>query len=266
MLPLVLLFGPLDPTGADGLPGDALTCASLGCHALSAPTALCVRDTASLEDVQLVSPDFLDDQARCLLEDMPVQAIKVGTIFSAEVASAIAQITADYNEVAMVLHLHAPGRVTDGEEDEPEDCVAAALELLLPQAALAVVDHTELTQWQADGLIEAGEQTSLPHALANTGAQWVLAMGVALRPGHYANLLIGADGQTTHLHWVAPLERGSSVGGLVSTAVAAYLAAGQEMTTAVEQALKYAYSAQADSFQPGMGGRLARRLVTERPS
>lgn len=90
--PLVLVFGPLDPSGSDGLPADAVTCASLGCHGLAAVTALTVRDTAGIEEIHPVTPDLLDDQARCLLEDMSVQAIKVGGLYTAETASVAAQI------------------------------------------------------------------------------------------------------------------------------------------------------------------------------
>src|SRR3546814_5785365 len=76
--PLILIFGPIDPSGADGLPADAVTCARLGCHGLAAATALTVQDTAGIEEIHPVPPELLEDQARCLLEDMPVQAIKVG--------------------------------------------------------------------------------------------------------------------------------------------------------------------------------------------
>ena len=103
--PLVLIFGPFDPTGASSLPADAVTCASLGCHALSAITASRVQDTAHIDEIHPVSPELLDDQARCLLEDMAVQAIKVGQIYTTETVSVVAQIAADYSDVPLILHL-----------------------------------------------------------------------------------------------------------------------------------------------------------------
>ncbi len=54
---------PVDPTGSDGLPADAVTCATLGCHGLAAVTALTVQDTAAVEEMQAIAPELLDDQA-----------------------------------------------------------------------------------------------------------------------------------------------------------------------------------------------------------
>src|SRR5690606_38589066 len=103
--PLVLIFGPFDPTGSSSLPADAVTCATLGCHPLSALTATRVQDTASTESIQPLGPELIDDQARSLLEDMNVQAILVGSLYTPETVSVLAQIAADYNHVPLVLHL-----------------------------------------------------------------------------------------------------------------------------------------------------------------
>ena len=103
--PIILIFGPFDPSGSSSLPADAVTCAALGGHALSALTAIHVQDTASTEDIQPIAPELIDDQARCVLEDMSVQAIKVGPLYTSESVSVLAQIAADYNHVPLVLHL-----------------------------------------------------------------------------------------------------------------------------------------------------------------
>src|SRR5688572_4959891 len=103
--PIVLIFGPFDPSGASSLPADAVTCAALGCHPLSTLTAILVQDTAVTEEIHPVAPEQIDDQARCLLEDMNVQAIKVGPLYTPEAVSVLAQIAADYSHVPFVLHL-----------------------------------------------------------------------------------------------------------------------------------------------------------------
>jgi hydroxymethylpyrimidine/phosphomethylpyrimidine kinase len=54
----------------------------MGSHALCTMTAILVRDTASTEEIHPVPPELIDDQARCLLEDMTVHAIKVGPLYS----------------------------------------------------------------------------------------------------------------------------------------------------------------------------------------
>ncbi len=260
--PLVLILGPLDPTGADGLPADAVTCAQLGCHGLASVTALTVQDTAGIEDIHPVSPDLLDDQARCLLEDMPVQAIKVGGMFSPETASVVAQLAADYSQVPLVLHLgpRAPTPQDAVEQDDAEELLAATLELVLPQTDLVVVEHMRLAQWQADGSIDTSGSPSPAHALLAGGAQWALVLGSPLRPGHAANVLVGQDGGSFTWTWQAPPARSGDTGGLLAAAAAALLAAGRDVPTAVEQALAHAEQGLAASFTAGMGRPLPNRL------
>lgn len=254
----------LDPTGADGITADAVTSAMLGCHALTAATALTIQDTAGLEDIQIVPPESLDDQARCLLEDMPVHAIKVDGVFSTETASAIAQIAADYNQVPLVLHLGAQAMPSDdsSEQDDAEDLLAATFELLVPQADIIVIDHARLARWVADGHLNCDTLAPPMHAFLSAGADWVLALGAPLRPGQTANILIGGDGTTTQRPTHAAPERSGPAGGLVSAALAAYVARGLSFPEAVEQALIYAEKALAQGFVAGMGRRLPRRSQT----
>jgi hydroxymethylpyrimidine/phosphomethylpyrimidine kinase len=263
--PLVLVFGPFDPSGSDGLPADAVTCARLGCHGLAAVTALTVQDTAGIEEIHPVSPDLLDDQARCLLEDMPVQAIKVGGLYTAETASVAAQVAADYSQVPLVLHLGQRAQVpaSAADEDEADDLLAATLELVLPQTDLLVIEHLRLAQWHADGDIDIGDAPTPMHALVAAGAAWVLVLGSPHRPGHFANVLLGPGGQTHTWPWQAPPDRNGDAGGVAATAITAMLAQGLEMPEAVRQGLVHADAAVAASFLPGMGRRIPNRILPQ---
>src|SRR6266853_2040298 len=93
--PIVLTFAASDPTSGAGLQADVLTLASMGCHPLSVVTALTVQDTAGVEGVLAIDSDWVADQARCLLEDMSVDAIKIGVLGSVENIAAIAEILSD---------------------------------------------------------------------------------------------------------------------------------------------------------------------------
>ena len=82
--PIVLTFAASDPSGGAGMQADILTLASMGCHPLSVMTAITVQDTLGVEGVQPIDADWVADQARCLLEDMPVDAFKIGVLGSVE--------------------------------------------------------------------------------------------------------------------------------------------------------------------------------------
>jgi hydroxymethylpyrimidine/phosphomethylpyrimidine kinase len=261
---IVLIFGPFDPTGSDGLPADAITCAALNGHALATLTAVTIQDSADTEAVLPCPAEQIDDQARCLLEDIPVQAIKVGQLSSVEAASAVAQIAADYSQVPMVLHLGQQEVDTEEvseDDDEVQDLVGAVIELLVPQAQVVVVDGKRLAQWVTEDLLEASGQTAGPQALQAIGAGWVLVIGHQQRPGYQVNTLIGPQNETITWPWIAPPERLRDTGGLVATALATLLAQGLEVPEAARQACTHAERAVAQSFQPGMGNRIARRLA-----
>ena len=99
--PLVLTFAASDPSGGAGLQADILTLASMGCHPLSVVTAITVQDTLGVEGLQALDAEWVADQARCLLEDMPVDAFKIGVLGSVEIIAAIAEIVSDYPDVPL---------------------------------------------------------------------------------------------------------------------------------------------------------------------
>src|SRR6266513_449366 len=132
--PIVLTFAASDPSGGAGLQADLLTLASMGCHPLSVVTALTVQDTAGVENILPIDSDWVADQARCLLEDMQIDAIKIGVLGSVENIAAIAEIVSDYPGIPLVLDpVLASGR---GDELASEDLISAMRELLIPQTTL----------------------------------------------------------------------------------------------------------------------------------
>ena len=98
-----MTFGVADPVGAIGVQADLAAFAAMGCHGLSVITALAVGDTTGIEDLQFVEPEWIADQARVLLEDMPVAAFKIGYLGNIESVAVIAEIMSDYPEVPLVL-------------------------------------------------------------------------------------------------------------------------------------------------------------------
>ena len=139
--PIVLTFAASDPSGGAGLQADILTLASMGCHPLSVVTAITVQDTLGVEGVQAIDAEWVADQARCLLEDMPVDAFKIGVLGSVENIAAIAEIVSDYPDVPLVLDpVLASGR---GDELATEEMTHAMRELLLPQTTILTPNSLE---------------------------------------------------------------------------------------------------------------------------
>src|SRR6185369_4038456 len=101
--PLVLTFAASDPTGGAGIQADLMTLASMGCHPLSVITAITVQDTTGVEAAFAIDADWVADQARALLEDVPIAAFKLGMLGSVETIAAIAEIISDYPDIPLVF-------------------------------------------------------------------------------------------------------------------------------------------------------------------
>src|ERR1035437_7325813 len=101
--PIVMTFAATDPSGGAGLQADILTIASMGCHPLSIVTAITVQDTSGVDDVQPIYAEWVADQARAVLEDMPVAAFKIGLLGSVANIAVIAEIISDYPDIPLVL-------------------------------------------------------------------------------------------------------------------------------------------------------------------
>src|SRR5437763_1830507 len=154
--PVVLTFAASDPSGGAGLQADIITLASMGCHPLSVVTAITVQDTTGVEGMQALDADWVADQARCLLEDMPVDAFKIGMLGSVEIIAAIAEIVSDYPDVPLILDpVLASGR---GDELASDEMLHAMRELLLPQTTIVTPNSMEARRL-AD--VEDDEEPSL---------------------------------------------------------------------------------------------------------
>ncbi len=139
--PIVLTFAGADPTSGAGLQADLLTIASMGCQPLSVVTAVTVQDSSGVDDVLSIDAEWVADQARAVLEDMPVAAFKIGLLGSVENIAAIAEVISDYPDIPLVLDpVLASGR---GDELANEDMVSALSELLLPQTTILTPNSME---------------------------------------------------------------------------------------------------------------------------
>src|SRR5690606_23669906 len=142
--PLILTFGPTDPVGAVGIQADLASFAAMGCHGLSVVTALFIGDTARIEDMQVIDPDWVSDQARVVLEDMPVAAFKVGAVGSIENVSAIAEIVSDYPDIPLIFDPFLSSLPDQGPDGD--DMLMATRELLIPQTTVLIISAGELVR------------------------------------------------------------------------------------------------------------------------
>lgn len=248
-----------DPTGGGGLQGDILTLASMGCHPLSVVTALCLRDTEEVSEVVPLDSELLVDQARLLLEDVPVRAFKVGLLGSVENIAAVAEILSDYPDIPLVVESDLARLARRSAQDE---LLAAHCELLLPQVAVLVLGRHE-AQRLAMTLGGDEEEPTLAQALTvltAAGPRHVLLTGSGEPGPQVVNVLYGPDGVVRTDAWERLPDRFLGAGNTLSAALVGALAHGMEIPEAVREAQEFTWQSLAAAFRPGMGQALPDRF------
>ncbi|MEW5904865.1 MAG: hydroxymethylpyrimidine/phosphomethylpyrimidine kinase [Pseudomonadota bacterium] len=262
--PIVLSFAASDPSSGAGMQADILTIASMGCHPLSVVTGVTVQDTSGVEDIQAVDADLVADQARAVLEDMPVAAFKVGLLGSVDNIAVIAEIVSDYPDIPLVLDpVLASGR---GDELTSEDMVDALRELLLPQTTILTPNSMEARRLVIDDDNELDDPSLSECAkrILNLGCEYVLITGTHENTPKVVNSLYGARGLVRSDSWprLPGIYHGS--GCTLASAIAALLANGLSLEDAVREAQEYTWEALKYGFRPGMGQHIPDRLFWAR--
>ena len=260
--PIVLAFAATDPSGGAGLQADVMTLASMGCHPLSVVTAATIQDTMGVEDVMTLDAEWVADQARCVLEDMPVAAFKIGVVGSVENIAAIAEVVSDYPEIPLILDpVFASGR---GDELATDEMVAALRELLVPQATIITPNSIEARRLAQEEGEEDVDLAECARRLLATGCEYVLITGTHENTPQVVNTLYGQDGVVRTDSWERLPGSYHGSGCTLAAAIAATIANGLSIGDAVKDAQEYTWQTLKTAFRPGMGQQVPDRLFWAR--
>jgi hydroxymethylpyrimidine/phosphomethylpyrimidine kinase len=259
--PAVLTFAASDPTSGAGLQADILALASMGCHPLSVVTAITVQDTTGVESFLPIDPDWVADQARCILEDMPVAAFKMGVLGSLEIVTVVAEVVSDYPDIPLVLDpVLASGR---GDEFASEEMIIAIRELLIPQSTVVTPNIPELRRLAEDDEGDMDLAECAQHLL-DAGCEYVLVTGTHDSTPDVVNTLYHRGGVLRSDTWQRLPGSFHGSGCTLASALAANLARGLDIADAVYEAQDYTWQALSKAYRPGMGQHIPDRLFWAR--
>jgi hydroxymethylpyrimidine/phosphomethylpyrimidine kinase len=248
--PILLTINSHDPSGGAGLVADVEAANSLGCHCVSAITALNVRDTRNVKDRQSSATPLLIEQIRAALEDSAVTAIKVGDIATVAQAEAIHTILGEYSNIPVVLDPVLYHGADDGDVDE-------ALRLLLfPRATISVLttDHVQQLSTCGDSLGANLQE------LLEFGCAQILVTNIAQDQDKIVNRLYSTRGIDREYTWGTLDQQFHGAGSTLSAAITAYLAHGFDLQEALQQGQQFTWQAMAQARRVGRGGLIPDRL------
>jgi hydroxymethylpyrimidine/phosphomethylpyrimidine kinase len=254
MTPIALTIAGSDSSGGAGIQADLKTFAALGVYGASVITALTAQNTTGVNGIHQVPAEFITAQIDAVFSDLAVGAVKIGMVAQPASIDAIIAGLTRWSPQHVVLD---PVMVaTSGDRLLAAEAVDALRTKLIPLASVITPNLPE-----AAALLDESVATS-EAAVENQGRR-LLAMGcraVLIKGGHgegaeSTDYLIDANGAITLAAPRIATKNTHGTGCSLSSAIAAGLAKGEGMETAIRNAKAWisAAIAAADRFSVGRG-------------
>ena len=247
--PCVLAVAGSDSAGGAGIQADLKTMLALGVHGMTVVCAVTAQNSMGVQGYWEMSAEAVAAQLGSVLGDISVQAVKTGMLASATIVETVSGVLAG---VAAPVVVDPVAVSKHGDSLLSAGTVEAVKERLLPLAAVVTPNLLEAQLLTGIQITDEAGMLKAAEVIFGLGPQWVLVKGGHL-PGSPVDLLY--DGRRAIRY---PGERIESrhthgTGCTLASAIAAYLAKGADMPSAVESAKEYVAGAIRGGFPLGAG-------------
>jgi hydroxymethylpyrimidine/phosphomethylpyrimidine kinase len=234
----VLSIAGSDSGGGAGIQADLKTFSALGCYGMTAITALTAQNTVGVAGIHAVPPAFLKAQLCAVLDDIGVDAIKIGMLHAPEIVEVVAWAIDHYRIAHVVLD---PVMVaTSGDRLIEEATVDVLRRELFPRASVITPNLDEAALLLGRPLRGESDLDQAAADLLAQGARAVLLKGGHLPGDQVVDLLATPAQPWLRLRSARIASRNvHGTGCTLSSAIAAYLARGLALPQAVERARAY---------------------------
>lgn len=243
--PVVLVMAGHDPSGGAGIQADIESIASAGCHAATVITSLTTQNTSRVDDVLPQSPEAFRRQIRLLFEDMDITTCKIGMIGNGELVEVIHD---ELSKRKIPLVLDPVMSATMGQAFTDEELCQKIISLLLPLTTIITPNSVE-----AKALTHTNDLTAAANKFFDYGVESVLITGTHEDTDDVLNSFYTQRNTPSHYHWQRLPDTFHGSGCTLSSRIAALLALGDDLKTAVERAQKYTWNSLKYGLKLGRG-------------
>ena len=234
--PVVLCFSGHDPTGGAGIQADSEAIFAMGCHAVSVITCLTVQDTHDVYSVKPLDVAYIVQQARVILSDIKISAIKIGLLGSCDVVNALVSILDEYPDIPVVFDpVLAAGGGTSLAKSELLLCIQnqllARVNLVTPNVPEA--DRLSIFAGKCENILLTGTHDESTQDVINR----LTIKGV----------------EVSALSWSRLADTYHGSGCTLAAAIAAGLAKGLSLIESVEIAQEYTWKSLSQARKIGDG-------------
>ena len=234
----VLSIAGSDSGGGAGIQADIKTISALGVYATTAITAVTAQNTCGVSSIEPVSPLLVKAQIEAVLSDIGADAIKIGMLHNMATAKTVSEAIVQYNPQYVILD---PVMIsTSGHKLIEDETIDFIRNTLMKQASLITPNIDEAALLAQCEIQSEKEVYTAAEKLLNTGCQAVLMKGGHLKGETMTDILFTKNKNPLVLkekHITSQNTHGT--GCTLSSAIASYLALGQQLEDAVIAAKRY---------------------------
>lgn len=251
--PRILAIAGSDSSGGAGIQADIKTIAMLGGYAMTAITSVTAQNSVGVQAIAPMSGDVVAQQIASCIDDIGVDAIKIGMLHDAQIIAAVA----DALEAVNVPIVVDPVMIaTSGAALIDPQAIATLRDRLFPKATLITPNLPELGHLLERNLTDTSQMAQAAEELSNMTGAAVLAKGGHTDDARIIDVLYephGPDGpravQFNHARIDTPHTHGT--GCTLSSAIATLLGHGQSLEHAVRLGRNFVI--RAIEAAPGFG-------------
>ena len=227
-----------DNSGGAGIQADLKTFSALGCYGMSVITALTAQNTKGVQDIQEVEPDFIEKQIHSILDDIGVDAIKIGMLFNIPIIKTVAKILRE-KKISLIV-VDPVMFAKSGDRLLQVEAVQAIKEDLFPLATIVTPNLLEAEALLERSIqsLEAMQQATVD--LCSLGPKAAVVKGGGLTDSNSDDCLMVREAQ---FQWLKQdrldTQNTHGTGCTFSSAIAAFLARSYNLENAVKEAKIY---------------------------
>jgi hydroxymethylpyrimidine/phosphomethylpyrimidine kinase len=248
MVARILAIAGSDSGGGAGIQADIKTITALGGYAMTAVTAITVQNTLGVSAIHHVPPEIVAAQIRACIDDIGVDAIKIGMLGNEATINAVADALAG---VSVPIVLDPVMVAKGGAALIDEEAVWAMMQRLLPLARVITPNVPELVALTETEIEDSADMLLAAQELLNVGPRAVLAKGGHLDGDVVTDWLVTRHGHQAFNDARIETRHSHGTGCTLASALASGLGQGLDMAHAVTRARAYVRLALRSA--PGLG-------------
>lgn len=230
-----------DSGGGAGIQADIKTFSALGCYGMSVITALTAQNTLEVKDIYDVPPKFIESQFRAILDDIGVDAVKIGMLHTAATIKTISTLLKEYQISKIILDPVMFAKA--GDALLKQEALLALKEELIPMALILTPNLPEAEVLLNRSILTRNDMEKAAKDLHELGPQSIFLKG-GHREGDMCSDILYSE-KTSYWLESKRIETSNShgTGCTLSSALASYIAKGLDVLTASRLANQYVFNA-----------------------